>query len=162
MNPAYLLIGGNLGNRQENLGRARRHIEKEAGAIIKRSAIYETAAWGLTDQPDFYNQALRIETTLTPEQLMTVILKIETTMGRIRQERYGPRIIDIDILFYGAIVCDTPAVTIPHPRITERRFVLAPLEEIAPDLIHPQLNKSIHELLAATTDTSPVKKVTNS
>lgn len=92
MNPAYLLIGGNLGNRQENLGRARRHIEKEAGAIIKRSAIYETAAWGLTDQPDFYNQALRIETTLTPEQLMTVILKIETTMGRIRQERYGPRI----------------------------------------------------------------------
>ncbi|MBO9620421.1 MAG: 2-amino-4-hydroxy-6-hydroxymethyldihydropteridine diphosphokinase, partial [Niabella sp.] len=137
----------------------RRHLEKEAGVIIKRSAIYETAAWGLTDQPDFYNQALEIATDLSPEQLMAVILNIETAMGRIREERYGPRTIDIDILLYGNFICDTPSVTIPHPRMTERRFVLTPLDEIAPDLVHPQLNKTIHELLGVTTDASLVKKM---
>lgn len=161
MKQAYLLIGGNLGNRKENLEEACRRLEKEAGAIIKKSAIYETAAWGLTDQPDFYNQALQIATSLTPAQLMSVILGIETSMGRIREKRYGPRIIDIDILLYQDLICDTPSVTIPHPRITERRFALAPLDEIAPGLIHPQLNKTIRSLLAVVNDPSPVKKTDN-
>ncbi|SDC36759.1 2-amino-4-hydroxy-6-hydroxymethyldihydropteridine diphosphokinase [Niabella drilacis] len=159
MNQAFLLIGGNLGDRAANLAGARSRIRQAIGAIRKASAIYETAAWGLVDQPDFYNQALLVTTSLQPEPLMHRILEIEAAMGRIRNERYGPRVIDIDILLYNDLICQSPVVTLPHPRMAERRFVLAPLEEIAPETIHPQLQQTIHQLLLQVQDPSPVKKI---
>ncbi|WP_018625829.1 2-amino-4-hydroxy-6-hydroxymethyldihydropteridine diphosphokinase [Niabella aurantiaca] len=159
MNHAFLLIGGNLGDRAAHLTQARDLISHRIGPVRKISAIYETAAWGLTDQPDFYNQALLVTTPLLPEALMQMILAIESDMGRVRKERYGPRVIDIDILLYNDLVYQSPVVTLPHPRMTERRFVLAPLDEIAPEQIHPELNRTIHQLLLQTTDASPVKKI---
>jgi len=159
MNQAFLLIGGNLGDRAANLAQARNHIGHAIGPIRRASAIYETAAWGLTDQPDFYNQALLVATPLQPDALMHRILEIEAAMGRIRNERYGPRVIDIDILLYNDLVFQSPAVILPHPRMTERRFVLAPLEEIAPETLHPQLQQTIHQLLLQVQDPSPVKKI---
>lgn len=159
MNHAFLLIGGNLGDRAAHLAQARDLISRHIGPVCKSSAIYETAAWGLTDQPDFYNQAILVTTPLLPEPLMQTILAIESDMGRIRKERYGPRVIDIDILLYNNLVYRSPAVTLPHPRMTERRFVLAPLDEIAPEEVHPTLHRTIHQLLLQTMDDSPVKKI---
>lgn len=159
MNKVFLLIGGNLGERQKNMDEARKQIAARIGKITKCSAIYETAAWGLTDQPDFYNQALMVETDLTPAQLMDVILKIEKDLGRVRLQRYGPRLIDIDILLYNHLILESPSVTIPHPRMQERRFVLAPLNEIAADYLHPLLGKTIQVLLETTPDNTPVKKL---
>lgn len=138
---------------------ARKQIATHIGKIVKCSAIYNTAAWGLTDQPDFYNQALMVETDLTPSQLMDAILKIEKGLGRVRLQRYGPRLIDIDILLYNNLISTTPSVTIPHPRMQERRFVLAPLNEIATDYIHPLLGETIQHLLENTADKTPVKKL---
>lgn len=159
MNQAYLLIGGNLGDRTAHLAQARTLIGRHIGSIENASAIYETAAWGLVHQPDFYNQALRVSTALQPEPLMQMILKIEADMGRVRNERYGPRVIDIDILLYNDLICALPLVTLPHPRMQERRFVLAPLDEIAPEVQHPVLHQTIRQLLAAVSDDSAVKKI---
>lgn len=151
-NQAYLLIGGNTGNRQAYLQQARELIEQRLGSIQTQSQVYETGAWGKTDQPDFLNQVLLISTTHSPEELITNILSIEEQMGRIRTERNAPRIIDIDILFYNNEVIDQPHLHIPHKEIPNRRFVLTPLNEIAPDLIHPYLNKSIMTLLSECRD----------
>lgn len=152
MNTAYLLTGGNMGKREENLALAREAIQAYCGEIKAVSSLYETAAWGKTDQPSFLNQALQIETTLSPRQLLKQILKTEEQIGRKRKEKYGPRIIDIDILFFNQQVFDSPSLKIPHPQIQNRRFVLTPLVEIAPGLIHPVLKKTISELLSATED----------
>ncbi|MBO9594422.1 MAG: 2-amino-4-hydroxy-6-hydroxymethyldihydropteridine diphosphokinase [Niabella sp.] len=159
MNRVFLLIGGNLGDRTAHLAQARTLIERHIGPIEKTSAIYETAAWGLVQQPDFYNQALEVATALQPEPLMQMILKIEADMGRVRNERYGPRVIDIDILLYNDLVCKQPLVTLPHPRMQERRFVLVPLNEIAPERQHPVLHQTIRQLLDAVNDDSAVKKI---
>lgn len=152
MNTAYLLTGGNMGNREENLAQAREAIQEHCGKIKAASSLYETAAWGKTDQPSFLNQALYIETKLTPRQLLKQLLKIEEEIGRKRKEKYGPRIIDIDILFFNDEIYDSPSLKIPHPEIQNRRFVLAPLAEIAPEFVHPVLKKSITELLSITGD----------
>jgi 2-amino-4-hydroxy-6-hydroxymethyldihydropteridine diphosphokinase len=159
MNRAYLLTGGNLGNRLNNLIDACKLIEQYCGKIVQQSAIYKTAAWGITDQPDFFNQALEIQTELSPEQLMQMLLMIEGQMGRKRVVKMGPRIIDIDILLFNNEIIHQSHLTIPHPRLHERRFALTPLAEIAPGIIHPVIHKTIHQLLLECTDTLNVHKI---
>ena len=160
MNKTYLLTGGNEGDSLSRLAQARKNIEREAGPIVAASSLYRTAPWGKTDQPDFINQALLLETPLGAPALMELLLQIEESMGRIRAEKWASRVIDIDILFFNDEIVDLPGLVIPHPEIPNRRFALAPLEEIAPDLIHPVLGRSIRELLAGCADRGNVKKIT--
>ncbi len=148
----YLLLGTNLGSRSTNLQMARSLIENSAGVILESSLIYESAAWGKEDQPDFLNQVIKIHTTFNPYGLLEKLNWIESSLGRLREVKWGERIIDIDILFYEDEVIYDKALTIPHPGVTGRRFTLVPLNEIAPTLIHPQLNKTVSQLLAACED----------
>jgi 2-amino-4-hydroxy-6-hydroxymethyldihydropteridine diphosphokinase len=158
MNSSYLLIGGNEGDRKAALSEARTHLEA-AGTIRQASSLYETAPWGRSDQPWFLNQALRLETAADAPTLLKTLLHIEETMGRKRLEKYGSRRIDIDILFFNDAILRLPDLVIPHPEIANRRFVLEPLAEIAPEYCHPVLHQSVRELLNACTDTLEVKKV---
>lgn len=158
MNSTYLLIGGNMGNRPENLANARLLLQQYCGTIEKTSSVYETAAWGETEQPSFLNQALELKTAMTPQELMKCILDVEKNMGRIRKEKYGPRIIDIDILLFNNEAHHDSFVTIPHPELQNRRFALIPLAEIAEKVKHPILKKSCFELLCDCDDELPVKK----
>lgn len=158
MSTAYLLIGGNMGNRSGYLSQARDLIREHCGLIIQASALYETAAWGLTEQPAFYNQALSVSTSLAPERLMRELLQIEEQMGRKRVIKMGPRIIDLDILLIDDCVVATDLLTLPHPSLPERRFALLPLAEIAPELVHPVLHKTISRLLADCIDELDVQK----
>jgi 2-amino-4-hydroxy-6-hydroxymethyldihydropteridine diphosphokinase len=152
MNKAYLLIGGNMGDRLANLEMAKLAIYQEIGPILLSSSMYETAAWGKEDQPAFLNQALLIETNLIAHDLMMALLAIEKNMGRIRQEHLGPRTIDLDIIFFNDQIIDSANLTIPHPQMQKRNFVLTPLKEIAPNFIHPILKKSITQLLTDCED----------
>ena len=158
MNTAYLLTGANIGDREANLEKAAELIQQNCGEIIARSSIYETAAWGNRDQEAFYNQALQIRTAFTARQLMRKILKVEKQMGRERTVKYGPRSIDIDILFFNNEVHDYPLLRLPHPELPNRRFALVPLAELAPGLLHPVLNRSIASLLEACEDPLPVTR----
>src|SRR6476620_6638289 len=137
MNEAFLLTGGNMGDRAGFLARAGKAVAAQCGPGLLASSVFETAAWGMEDQDAFLNQVLQVRTLLDPRGLLDTILKIEETLGRKREQRYGPRTIDIDILFFNDAVIDLPGLHIPHPRIQERRFVLEPLAEIAPQKIHP-------------------------
>jgi 2-amino-4-hydroxy-6-hydroxymethyldihydropteridine diphosphokinase len=157
---AYLLIGGNLGNRWHNLTTAIDLIEASCGSISQQSSVYETAAWGLTTQPDFLNQVLVVKTTLTPFNLMKQLLLIENKMGRVRSIKMGPRIIDLDILLIDDCIIETDLLKLPHPALPQRRFALLPLVEIAPQLIHPVEKKSIFQLLKDCTDNLNVQKIT--
>ena len=152
----FLLLGSNLGERKINLANAINLIEENIAPVINRSSIYITKAWGKTDQPDFYNQAIQIETDLEPLALLKEIKAIEKELGRVSNEKWGARIIDIDILFYGTQVFESDSLTIPHPFLHERMFTLKPLEEIAPDFVHPKLNKRIAELIAECKDSLEV------
>jgi 2-amino-4-hydroxy-6-hydroxymethyldihydropteridine diphosphokinase len=157
MNSVYLILGGNIGNRLQNIENARQLIDSEAGKIVKKSDIFITAAWGKTDQPDFYNQALEIETELKPLDLLHKLLEIETKAGRIRTgEKWAERTIDIDILFYNDQIINEHHLKIPHPHLQDRKFVLAPLSQIAGDYKHPVLNKNIKILLEECSDNSAV------
>jgi len=158
MNKPYLLIGGNLGNREFNLARASDYINQLCGRVTQFSSLYETAAWGKTDQPSFLNQALEIETKLDAEELMRQALEIESLMGRERNEKYGSRIIDIDILLFNDEQYNLPFLKIPHPEMQNRRFALTPLAEIAGGVQHPILKKSIDQLLEKCPDQLQVKK----
>ncbi|WP_242928575.1 2-amino-4-hydroxy-6-hydroxymethyldihydropteridine diphosphokinase [Pontibacter vulgaris] len=148
----YLLLGGNLGNRTAYLQQARESIAADVGTISRSSGLYETAAWGKTDQPAFLNQVLEVKTELTPEQVLQRINAIEHELGRIRQEHWGARVIDIDILFYDSLVLQTQRLTIPHPQLHLRRFTLMPIAELAPELVHPVLGQSISQLLKSCAD----------
>ena len=159
MRTAHLLIGGNLGNRKENLAKAVSLINEQCGSLTRSSSIYETEAWGITDQPSFLNQALEISTSLNARQLMRRVLKIEEEMGRVRKEKLGPRIIDIDILLFENEIHDLRFLKIPHPEMQNRRFVLVPLAEINSSLQHPVLKKTIAELLEKCPDNLEIKKL---
>ncbi|HVW63085.1 MAG TPA: 2-amino-4-hydroxy-6-hydroxymethyldihydropteridine diphosphokinase [Puia sp.] len=159
MNIAYLLIGGNQGDRSAYLQETVRRIETPDARTIRQSSVYETAAWGKTDQPAFLNQALMLETSLDGPTLMRRMLTIEEQMGRVRTERYGARTIDIDMLFFNSAIIRLPELTIPHPEVARRRFALVPMDEIAPDYVHPLLGKTIHELLDQCPDKLEVKKL---
>jgi 2-amino-4-hydroxy-6-hydroxymethyldihydropteridine diphosphokinase len=159
MNKVFLLIGGNIGDRLQNLHQAINGLSAVCGPIIQQSAVYETAAWGITDQAAFLNQALLLTTSLPAQELITTILSVEEEMGRRRMEKFGPRVIDIDILFFNDEIINEPNLIIPHPQLQNRRFALAPMNEIAPQLVHPVLHKTIAQLLAECPDELAVKRL---
>ncbi len=159
MNKTYLLIGGNLGTRFLNLQTARNLIAQKIGAVENCSAIYETAAWGVEEQPDFLNQVLEVETVLSPMQLLEVIHEIEAVLERERKLKWRARTMDIDILFYGNQIIKTSNLVVPHPYLHLRRFTLVPLCEIEPNLVHPILQKSVKQLLLECEDELEVSKL---
>ncbi|HJT72875.1 MAG TPA: 2-amino-4-hydroxy-6-hydroxymethyldihydropteridine diphosphokinase [Chitinophaga sp.] len=161
MNKAILLIGGNLGDRTAHLRQAVDQINEQVGRVEKISAIYETAAWGVTEQPDYLNQALLVNTLLDALTLLRTVLDIEHDIGRIRRQKWGARVIDIDIIFFNDEIINLPELKIPHPQMQYRQFVLVPLKEILPHWQHPVLHKDITELLALCTDKLPARKFEN-
>ena len=159
MNTAYLLLGSNQGNREQYMLNAKAQLEKNGCYMTAISSLYQTAAWGMENQPDFLNQVIAVKTKLEPEELLQLILHIEKLYGRERAIKWGPRTLDIDILFFGASIIQLPQLTIPHLGIAERRFTLLPLCEIAPAFIHPVLHKTMQQLLDECPDTLEVKKI---
>jgi 2-amino-4-hydroxy-6-hydroxymethyldihydropteridine diphosphokinase len=153
----YLSLGSNLGNREANLRDAVAQLDK-VGHVTAVSSFYETEPVDVTDQPWFLNRAVELQTELMPRQLLSAVLKIERDMGRRRLQPKGPRLIDVDILLFGSTVMNDPKLTIPHPAMHERNFVLKPLAEIAPAVKHPVLKKSIKELLDDLPQPAPVVK----
>jgi len=158
LNTIYFLLGSNLKNPEQQLSIARKHIGTEIGEIIKASSLYATAAWGNTNQPDFLNQLIVVYSNFSADFIMETILTIEENMGRIRTQKNAPREIDIDILFFNHDIINLPELIIPHPLLQERKFVLIPLNEIAPDFKHPILLKTAQELLEMCTDSLDVQK----
>jgi 2-amino-4-hydroxy-6-hydroxymethyldihydropteridine diphosphokinase len=155
----FILLGSNLGDTVGMLKVATTKLEEQVGTVVQASAVYQTAAWGNLHQPDFLNQVLRLRTNLSPHVLLEKILLIEQQMGRKRIERWGARNIDIDLLYYGHVLIDSPTLKVPHPAIAARKFTLVPLAEIAPDFVHPVFKKTNKELLMACVDTLEVKSV---
>ena len=158
MNKTYLLLGSNMGNSQLQLTRAKNKISKQIGIIIRQSKLYITSAWGNTNQPDFLNQVIVVETQLSSIKTMQTILLIEKQMGRLRTVKNAPRLIDIDILYFNKEVIDIKLLRLPHPEIQNRRFVLIPLNELSPNFLHPLFGKSNHQLLTDCNDELNVKK----
>ena len=156
MHIAYLALGTNLGNRPVNLRMALEALPPQM-RVMTKSPIYETPPWGFEEQPAFLNQVAKVETYLDPEPLLRHLKRLETALGRVPSFRNGPRLIDLDILFYDDLVIDSPPLVIPHPRLHERAFVLVPLADIAPDLVHPVLNKSVLEMLAGVNSDGVVR-----
>jgi 2-amino-4-hydroxy-6-hydroxymethyldihydropteridine diphosphokinase len=148
----YLALGSNLGDRSDNLQAAIAALPP-AVRVLELSPVYETPPWGLTDQPAFLNMALKGETTLAPVELINYLKLLETKLGRQPAVRWGPRRIDMDILFYADLVLETPELILPHPRLHERAFVLVPLADLAPDLVHPVFGKPVRDLLSVLDST---------
>ena len=157
MNKAVLLSGSNTGDLSRNMECALTMIAQYAGDIKNTSFIYETEAWGKIEQPAYYNQVIELNTTLDANTLMQKLLQIEKMMGRERTEKWAPRLIDIDILYFNNEVMNEPDLKIPHPHLHERRFTLVPLSEILPDMLHPVLKRSNKDLLESLTDTLKVR-----
>lgn len=156
----FISLGSNLGAREKNLHDAIELISQLSDTLpVAQSKMYTTAAWGKTDQPDFLNMVIEIRSTLLAEELMESLLHLEEKMGRIRNDHWGPRIIDMDILFYGEEIHYSSRLIVPHPEMQNRNFVLVPLNEIAPQFIHPVLKKSVAQLLEECSDKLTVLKV---
>lgn len=147
-----------MGDRPRYLQKAAALIAVRAGRITRESALYETAPWGAVQQPDYLNQALAIETPLSAAELLETLLQAEKEIGRIRRRKWGARVIDIDMIFFNNEVITLPQLKVPHPQMQHRRFVLAPLQEIIPDWVHPILQLTVNQLLEACPDTLPVHK----
>lgn len=148
MSTAYISLGSNLGDRELNVNRAVELIGMRAGKMIVSSSLFETMPWGFADQPAFINSACSIETTLSPQELLLTLRAIEDELGRDRSAlRWGPRVIDLDILLYNSLIIDEPNLRIPHPHMHERIFVLAPMVEIAPEAVHPVLGVCMEDIL---------------
>jgi len=162
MNEVYLCLGGNLGNCFETFKQVCEHIKQIVGSVSKQSSLYQSQAWGMDNAPDFFNQVIKVETTLSAEELLLILLEIEKKLGRTRTETttYQSRLIDIDILFFNKKIIETDTLHVPHPRLHLRKFVLEPLNEITSNFIHPLLNKTMAELLYDCPDTGQVKKLT--
>jgi 2-amino-4-hydroxy-6-hydroxymethyldihydropteridine diphosphokinase len=158
METAYLLLGTNLGDKQKNLLEATRLLGQRV-TVVRKSSVYRSEAWGGIADAPFFNQVLEITTLLSPEKLLRLILQIEKDLGRERKEKWGNRIIDIDILLYGNRHVDEPQLKIPHPQIPNRRFALLPLQELCPTLMHPILNHTVQELVEACTDPLRVERL---
>ena len=153
----FLLLGSNLGDREKNLLVAIKKINGRAGAVVHVSSVYETQPWGIAEQPLFLNQVIAIESAFAPGPLLANLHSIEKELGRKRTIHWGPRTIDIDILFFGNEVVNEPDLVIPHPGMPERRFTLIPLCEIVPNFIHPGLYKTCRQLLLECSDPLTVK-----
>ncbi|OYU96002.1 MAG: 2-amino-4-hydroxy-6-hydroxymethyldihydropteridine diphosphokinase [Bacteroidetes bacterium B1(2017)] len=155
----YIVLGSNMGNSKENLANACHKIGQHIGQITRFSSLYQTAAWGNTEQNEFINQVILVQTELSAQETLTALLGIEKEMGRTRNKKWEPRIIDLDILFYDTLQVNEPNLIIPHPHLQDRRFTLIPLVEIAPSFVHPALIKTMAELLATCTDLLEVEKL---
>lgn len=155
----YISLGTNLGDKKSNLSSAKTKLEAAGQQILNESAIYQTAPWGKTDQPDFFNQVIKIQSFLEARELMDLLLEIEFTMGRKREEKFGPRIIDLDLLIFGDKVVDESQLQIPHLAMASRRFILKPLAEIAASLVHPVSGKTIRQMLKECRDDLAVHKI---
>ncbi|HWZ03230.1 MAG TPA: 2-amino-4-hydroxy-6-hydroxymethyldihydropteridine diphosphokinase [Mucilaginibacter sp.] len=159
MHEVFLLLGSNLGDRQLFLKQAIEYIKTEIAPVIKISSVYETQSWGKTDAPDYLNQVVALKTSLAPQVVLQKALDIENKLGRHREEKWGSRTIDIDILFYDQQIINAPGLIIPHPELQKRRFTIEPLAEIAPDWMHPILKKNILQLKNELIDELNVKKI---
>lgn len=157
----FLSLGGNLGNTQEIFEGCYPMIENKVGKILLKSSLYQTAAWGLTDQADFINQVILLDSALDPQMILKEIQAIEKAFDRERIVKWGPRTLDLDILFIKDIQVQNDKLQIPHPHIQNRKFILIPMDEIATEFVHPLLQKSIRELLRDTADTSTVTLILN-
>lgn len=159
MNRLFLLLGSNEGDRAQWFRLAEEELSTHVGGIVQASSLYETAAWGKTDQPDFLNKVLVLETELCAEEILQQTRSIEERLHRQRSEKWGQRTLDIDILFYNDLILDTPELKIPHPFLHQRRFTLMPLNEVAPLFVHPVFNSTVAALLDECPDDLPVRKI---
>jgi len=161
MNTAYLLLGGNMGDRVSIIGKAISYIHASCGSVVKKSSLFESVPWGFDDKTQFINQVIKLETSMSAEDLLQNLLNIELLLGRVRNQtkNYHSRNIDIDILFFNDEIINKQALKIPHPLLQERKFTLMPLSEIASDLRHPLFNKTVNELLNECNDPLEVVKL---
>jgi len=159
VNTLYLLLGTNVGDRARNLTQATERIIAQIGVVSRQSSVYETEPWGVTNQPNYWNQVLVVETSLEPMLVLNRIHKIEKSLGRERRIRWEARLIDVDMLYFNEQIIEEANLVVPHPRLAERRFVLTPLAEISPEFRHPVWQKTNQELLEVCADPLMVSKL---
>ena len=158
MNIVYLQLGSNIGDREQQLESAISEIKEKVGDIIKTSKVYESSPWRVDGQSNYLNQVLKVKTEIDAESILSVVLEVENNLGRKRIEKWGERLIDIDIIFYNNEIIETAELCIPHKHMHERKFVLTPLNEIASDYIHPKYNKTVADLLIECNDIEIVEE----